>query len=119
MQDIDVIISDMSTKPDGMEKADFSDPYRYGRELATEPELIFLDEPTASLDPILTSEVLKAVKELKSEGRNFIFVTHEISFLKDFADYIVFFKDAKICEHGDVSCLQSPKTRELYDFLNI
>ena len=87
------------------------------RALATEPELIFLDEPTASLDPILTNEVLKAVNKLKEDGIKFIFVTHEISFLREFADYIVFLKNGKICEHGDVSCLQKPRTQELQEFL--
>ncbi len=89
------------------------------RALANEPELIFLDEPTAALDPILTKEVLKSVIELKEDGINFIFVTHEISFLKKFADYIIFIKDGQVCEHGEVSCLQNPKTIELQHFLNL
>lgn len=89
------------------------------RALATEPELIFLDEPTAALDPILTSEVLKAVTELKKEGIKFIFVTHEIAFLREFADYFVFLKNGKICEHGEVSFLQNPRTEDLREFLHI
>ncbi len=89
------------------------------RALATDPEFVFLDEPTAALDPILTDEVLKAVTQLKNDGRSFIFVTHEIPFLKNFADYIVFMKDGKIAEHGDISLLQNPKTQELRDFLKI
>ncbi len=89
------------------------------RAIATEPELILLDEPTAALDPVLTSEVLKSITTLKQEGTHFIFVTHEISFLKEFADYIIFFEKGKICEHGDISCLQNPKTNELKHFLNI
>lgn len=87
------------------------------RALATNPQLIFLDEPTAALDPILTTEVLNSVVELKKDGRDFLFVTHEIPFLKQFADYVVFLKDGKICESGDISCLSNPKTKELADFL--
>lgn len=87
------------------------------RALSTNPQLIFLDEPTASLDPLLTSEVLKAVQELKSEGINFIFVTHEISFLKEFADYVIFMKNGKICEHGEISRLENPETKDLQEFL--
>ncbi len=89
------------------------------RALATQPQLIFLDEPTAALDPILTKEVLKAVSQLKKEGIKFIFVTHEISFLNEFADYIIFFKNGEICEHGEVACLKNPKTKELREFLNL
>ncbi len=89
------------------------------RALSTDPELIFLDEPTAALDPLLTDEVLKAVKDLKKDGREFIFVTHEIAFLKEFADYVIFLKNGEICEAGDKSCLISPKTQELREFLKI
>lgn len=88
------------------------------RALATNPELIFLDEPTAALDPILTGEVLKAVTELRNNGIQFIFVTHEISFLKEFADYIIFLKEGEICEHGEIGCLENPITEELRVFLN-
>ena len=89
------------------------------RALSTKPELIFLDEPTAALDPILTKEVLKAVTQLKNDGIKFVFVTHEISFLKEFADYIIFFKNGKVCEHGEVACLKNPRTEELKAFLHI
>ncbi len=89
------------------------------RALSTNPELIFLDEPTAALDPLLTDEVLKAVTRLKNDGRNFIFVTHEIAFLKEFADYIFFLKNGEICETGDINCLQDPKTPELAEFLKL
>lgn len=89
------------------------------RALATNPEIIFLDEPTAALDPILTGEVLKAVTELKEKGIKFIFVTHEIAFLEKFADYILFMKDGQICEQGEVSCMQNPQTQQLKEFLHI
>ncbi len=89
------------------------------RALSTDPDLIFLDEPTAALDPLLTQEVLKAVTDLKDDGRNFIFVTHEIEFLKDFADYVIFLKEGKILEHGTRECLSKPKTQELAKFLRM
>ncbi len=89
------------------------------RALAADPDLIFLDEPTAALDPILSDEVLSAVTLLKQDGCDFIFITHEISFLKEFADYVIFLKDGKICEHGDISHLQNPTTKALAEFLKI
>lgn len=87
------------------------------RALSTKPQILFLDEPTAALDPVLTEEVLQAVLSLKEEGRDFIFVTHEITFLREFADYVIFLKDGKICEHGDSSCLRQPTTEALSKFL--
>lgn len=87
------------------------------RALATNPQLIYLDEPTSALDPVLTNEVLKAVTTLKNEGRDFIFVTHEIAFFREFADYVIFLKDGRICEHGSAECLVHPQTEDLSEFL--
>lgn len=87
------------------------------RALSTDPSIIFLDEPTAALDPILTGEVLNTIQELKDSGKDFIFVTHEISFLKEFADYVIFMDEGKIIEHGQIECLKKPKTKLLNDFL--
>jgi len=83
------------------------------RALCTDPELLLLDEPTASLDPILTHEVLMAIKDLRALGKDFIFVTHEIAFVKSFAEYVIFIDNGVIVEHGDVDILTSPKTEGL------
>ncbi len=87
------------------------------RALSINPEFIFLDEPTASLDPILTHEVLTAVEELKDLGKEFIFVTHVLSFVRDFADYVIYMHDGEICEHGTPEILDKPTTTELKDFM--
>ena len=89
------------------------------RALCTDPKLIFLDEPTAALDPLLTREVLNAVNDLKEDGRNFIFVTHEIDFLRKFADYIIFMQKGKIIEHGPEKILENPQTKELAHFIEV
>lgn len=87
------------------------------RALSMDPSIIFLDEPTAALDPILTEEVLNTIQELKDLGKDFIFVTHEIGFLKEFADYVIFMNEGRIIEHGYVELLNEPKTKLLKDFL--
>lgn len=87
------------------------------RALATDSKLIFLDEPTAALDPILTGEVLRVIQELKGSGKDFIFVTHELKFLRNFADYILFMDKGKIVEKGPVDCLEAPKTPLLTKFI--
>ena len=87
------------------------------RALSTKPSLLILDEPTASLDPILTHEVLMEIKHLKSMGKDFIFVTHELNFVKNFADYVIFIDSGKIEEHGEVSILSNPSTNKLKAFM--
>jgi polar amino acid transport system ATP-binding protein len=88
------------------------------RALSIDPQVIFLDEPTASLDPILTYEVLAAIKELKSLGKSFVFVTHVLSFVRDFADYVVFMHEGRIHEQGLPSILDHPQTQELQAFMD-
>lgn len=88
------------------------------RALSIDPSIIFLDEPTASLDPILTHEVLAAIKELRSLGKSFVFVTHVLSFVRDFADYVVFMHEGKIHEQGSPSMLDNPQTPELKAFMD-
>ncbi|OJV63152.1 MAG: glutamine ABC transporter ATP-binding protein [Clostridiales bacterium 38-18] len=88
------------------------------RALAIAPELVLLDEPTSSLDPILTHEVLNAIKLLAEQKKDFVIVTHEIGFAREVADYIIFMEDGKIIEHGTKDILLKPQTQKLKDFLN-
>lgn len=87
------------------------------RALSINPEIIFLDEPTSSLDPILTHEVLTAVEDLKSLGKDFIFVTHVMSFVKDFADYVIYMDNGEIAEMGTPDILNQPKSESLKAFM--
>lgn len=87
------------------------------RALSLDPNIIFLDEPTSSLDPILTYEVLQAVEELRESGKQFIFVTHVMSFVRDFADYVIFLEDGNIGEQGPVNILEEPASQSLRDFM--
>ena len=108
--------NEMNKKPDAVSGGQ-AQRASIARALATDPQLIFLDEPTAALDPILTAEVLKVIQELKNKGREFIFVTHELRFLKNFADHILFLSDGKIAEEGTIDCLTNPKTKLLENFV--
>ena len=87
------------------------------RALSINPDIIFLDEPTASLDPILTDEVLKAIEELREMGKDFVLVTHVISFVRDFANYVVFMENGHIIEQGSPKILDAPQTDELKAFM--
>ena len=88
------------------------------RAFSLDPELVFLDEPTASLDPVLSYEVLQTVKELKGSGKNFIFVTHILSFVRDFADYVIFMDRGEIVEHGPVTILEKPSSEALKNYMS-
>lgn len=88
------------------------------RALAIRPQVLFLDEPTSSLDPEMTGEVLEVIEELKAEGRDLILVTHEMGFARKVADEAVFLAGGKILESGPATELFSaPKSGECRRFL--
>lgn len=71
------------------------------RALALNPEIMLLDEPTASLDPILVGEVLDVMEDLaRSTRATMIIVTHEVSFALKVADRIILMDHGKIVEEG-------------------
>ena len=70
------------------------------RALATEPEVLLLDEITSALDPELVGEVLDLVRQLKTDGTTIVMATHEMAFARDVADRIVFLDAGVIAEQG-------------------
>ena len=64
-----------------------------------DPPIIFLDEPTASLDAIATEQIKQSLDEIK-QGRTVIMISHSLSQIID-ADYIYVMQDGEIVEHGE------------------
>ena len=86
------------------------------RSLATEPEVLLLDEVTAALDPELIGEVLKIIRDLKSTGMTMVIVTHEMAFARDVADRVCFLDGGRIIEQGEPRRLfsqpENPRTQK-------
>jgi len=71
------------------------------RALASNPQLMLWDEPTASLDPILIGEVLDVMEELvRTTNTTSIIVTHEVGFALKVADRIILMDKGKVVEEG-------------------
>jgi len=68
------------------------------RALCTRPRLILFDEPTASLDPEMVSEVLQTMESLATEGMTMLVVTHEMGFARRVADRVIFMDQGQIIE---------------------
>ena len=89
------------------------------RAVAARPRLLLLDEPTSALDPEYTNEVLDVIHELKSEGMDFVIVTHEMGFARHACEKVAFLCEGSLLEYGDsASLFARPKTRQLADFLS-
>jgi polar amino acid transport system ATP-binding protein len=70
------------------------------RALMMEPELLLFDEPTSSLDPELTGEVLQVIRQLAQERMTMLVVTHEMGFARDAANRVIFMDQGRIEEEG-------------------
>jgi polar amino acid transport system ATP-binding protein len=70
------------------------------RALCMEPEALLFDEPTSALDPELEQEVIKVIKDLATEGRTMLIVTHDMKLAADVSNHVVFLHKGLIEEEG-------------------
>lgn len=88
------------------------------RALAMNPDILCFDEPTSSLDPEITGEVMRVIRGLAEEDTTMIVVTHEMGFAKEVADKVVFIDEGVIMEEGSPKDIfDSPKNERLIAFL--
>jgi L-cystine transport system ATP-binding protein len=70
------------------------------RAMALNPEVILFDEPTSALDPEMVGEVLRVIQDVAREGNTLIIVSHEMSFIYEIADHVIFIDNGVILEEG-------------------
>lgn len=70
------------------------------RSVALKPEIMLLDEPTSSLDPERSAELLKILQEIAKSGVTMIIATHEMDFAKFVSSKVVFMEAGQIVEEG-------------------
>jgi tungstate transport system ATP-binding protein len=66
------------------------------RALSLEPEVLFLDEPTASLDPASTLDIEELIQKAAASGTKIVLVTHDIGQARRIADEIIFLYRGRI-----------------------
>lgn len=88
------------------------------RALAMKPEIMLFDEPTSALDPELVGDVLQVMKNLAKQGMTMLCVTHEMGFVKEVADRVIFMADGVIAEEGTPDQIfNEPRNERTKDFL--
>jgi ABC-type polar amino acid transport system ATPase subunit len=70
------------------------------RALATDPALLLLDEPTASLDPARRAELGDSLRMLQESGRTLLVTTHDHAFVRQFASRVVILADGVVVDQG-------------------
>ena len=87
------------------------------RALAMKPDVLLLDEPTSALDPELVGEVEKSIADAAKSGQTMILVSHDMSFVAQVADKILFLDKGKIIESGTPDeIIHHPKEERTKEF---
>ncbi len=88
------------------------------RAIATDPEILLLDEITSALDPELVGEVLELVRDLAQDGATILMATHEMAFARDVAHRVVFLDEGRILEQGPpAEVFANPREPRTQEFL--
>lgn len=82
------------------------------------PELMILDEPTASLDPNSTLFIESKITELAHSGMRFILASHDFAQVKRISDHIIFIKNGQIIEASPTKAFfESPSSEVSQEFI--
>ena len=74
--------------------------------LATDPEIVIMDEPTTALDVVVQRDILAQIVELKQQlGFSILFITHDLSLLLELADRIAVMYAGKLLEIGSAHAI--------------
>ena len=88
------------------------------RAWALDPAVLFLDEPTASLDPAAARAVERIVREIHARGTTIVMSTHNLAQAKRFADDVVFLHQGRIAERASAAdFFRLPASSEARDFI--
>lgn len=89
------------------------------RAWAMEPDVLLLDEPTASLDPTCTHVVETLVREIHAAGTKIIMTSHDLGQARRLADDVLLLHKGRVCEHSPARAFfTTPRSEEGRRFLH-
>ncbi len=88
------------------------------RALALDPEVLFLDEPTANLDPAATLGIEALTRSARERGTKVVYVTHDIGQARRLADDVCFLHRGRVLEHRPAAdFFAAPRSAPARDYL--
>jgi tungstate transport system ATP-binding protein len=88
------------------------------RAWALEPQVLFLDEPTASLDPAATRAIESALLAMHAQGATLVLTTHDLHQARRLAERVMFLHDGRLLELTDAdSFFSHPVSHEAKAFI--
>ncbi len=89
------------------------------RAMICAPRLLFLDEPTASLDPASTLAIEQLIQDARTSGATIILVTHDAGQARRLGDDLIFLHGGRVAENGPVAhVLDTPKSEAAQAWLS-
>ena len=88
------------------------------RAWALEPAVLFLDEPTANLDPGASAEIERLIQAIHAAGTKIVMTTHNLGQAKRLGDEIFFLQQGRLVEHAPVAeFFHAPRSEEARAFI--
>ncbi len=88
------------------------------RAWALEPQVLFLDEPTASLDPHSSREVERIIREIAEAGTRIVMTTHNLGQARRLADEVIYLEEGRVLEQTAVDeFFRQPRTAAATAFI--
>jgi tungstate transport system ATP-binding protein len=88
------------------------------RAWALEPQVLFLDEPTASLDPASSREVERIIREIAAAGTKIVMTTHNLGQARRLAEEVIYLNGGRMLEQTPVAeFFDQPRTLAARDFI--
>lgn len=89
------------------------------RSLMMNPDVLLLNEPTSSLDPVSSSEVMDVIRELKKKKMTIVMVTHRLDLAAEVSDRIAFMYNGQIYETGTADqIIYRPQNRVTRNYID-
>jgi tungstate transport system ATP-binding protein len=112
-------LSDMARQPARRLSGGQQQRLAIARALATDPQVLLLDEPTASLDPASVLMIEEILRDVRAQGVRIILVTHDIGQARRMADDVVFLNAGQVVEHSPANrFFQRPQNLAAQDYLD-
>lgn len=89
------------------------------RTLIMDPDIILFDEPTSALDPEMIGEVLDLIKKIADSGKTMLIVSHEMNFVKNVSNRVLFLDEGKILFDGNTDDFFNCSNERIKNFLSL
>lgn len=111
---LETMLARMATNLSGGEQQKLA----LARAMITQPQVLFLDEPTAALDGRATREVEAVLRAARAAGTQIILSTHDLGQAKRLADEVIFMLHGRVLEHGNARAFfEAPQSIQARAFL--